>query len=104
MDVWIGPWGSSASAESSTGCKIVREVVFCNHFQRLFKDFPELDRLVICGEEVVGCILPPAPFDLVDLFLDFQGFQVVKLRLVRLKFGMEFIFAGFLLICVSILQ
>lgn len=41
--------------------------------------------LAIGGEEEVGSILLRQPADLVDLFLNFQAFQVVKLRLMALK-------------------
>ena len=41
--------------------------------------------LAIGGEEEAGSILLRQPADLVDLFLDFQAFQVVKLRLMALK-------------------
>lgn len=46
-------------------------------------------------------ILSPAPLDLVDFLFYLQGFQVVEFGLVRLKFGMEFVFTGFLLPMVS---
>jgi hypothetical protein len=42
-------------------------------------------------------ILPTAPLDLVDLFLDFERLEVVKLGLVGLKLGVKFIFARFFL-------
>ena len=58
---------------------------------------PHLDRLVICRQEVVGGILSSAPFDLVDLLLYLQRLEVVKLRLVGLELGVEFILAGFFL-------
>ncbi len=45
----------------------------------------------------MGCILAATPLDLVDLLLDLQGLEVVKFGFVRLEFGMEFVFAGFLL-------
>ena len=45
----------------------------------------------------MGGILSSAPFDLVDLFLDLKGFQVIELRFMRLKLGVEFVFASLLL-------
>lgn len=42
-------------------------------------------------------VLAAAPFYLVDLFLDLQGFEVVELGLVGLEFGVELVFARFLL-------
>ena len=42
-------------------------------------------------------ILPSTPLDLVDLFFDLEGFEVVELGFVRLEFGVEFVFACFLL-------
>lgn len=47
----------------------------------------------IGGEEKVSRILPSAPLDLVDLFFDFQGLQIVEFWLVRLEFGVKFVFA-----------
>lgn len=38
-----------------------------------------------------------APFDFVDLFLDLQALQIVKLGFMRLKLGMKSIFASFFL-------
>lgn len=35
--------------------------------------------LTIRGEQEMGRILPSAPFDLVDLLLDLEGFKVVEL-------------------------
>lgn len=43
------------------------------------------------------CILAAAPLDLVDLFLDFQRFEVVEFWLMALKFSVKFVFAAFLL-------
>lgn len=45
----------------------------------------------------MGGILSSAPFDLVDLFLDLEGFQVIELRFVRLELSVEFVFASLLL-------
>lgn len=47
-------------------------------------------------------ILPPAPLDLVDLLFYFQGFKVIKLRLMRLEFGVKFVLAGLFLLGVSL--
>jgi len=47
-------------------------------------------------------ILSFTPLDLVDLFFDFKGFQVVELWFVGLKFGIKFVFASFFLIKVSV--
>lgn len=43
------------------------------------------------------CILPLAPFDFINLFFNFERFQVVEFGFVGLEFGMELIFAGFFL-------
>ena len=43
------------------------------------------------------CILAATPLDLVDLFFDLEGLQVVELRLVRLELGVELVFASLLL-------
>jgi hypothetical protein len=42
-------------------------------------------------------ILSFTPLDLVDLFFDFEGFQVVELWFVRLEFGIKFVFTAFFL-------
>lgn len=42
-------------------------------------------------------ILSSAPLDLVDLLFDFEGLEIVELRLVGLEFGVEFVLAGFFL-------
>jgi hypothetical protein len=42
-------------------------------------------------------VLPPAPFDLVDLLLDLQRLEVIELRLVRLELGVELVLACLLL-------
>ena len=46
-------------------------------------------------------VLSLAPFDLVDLFFYFQGFQIIKFRLMRLELRVELVLAGFLLPTVS---
>jgi hypothetical protein len=45
----------------------------------------------------VGSVLPPAPLDLVDLFLYLQRLEVIELGLVRLELGVELVFAGLFL-------
>lgn len=52
----------------------------------------------------MGSILPTTPFDLVDLFFNFQGLQVIEFGFMRLELGVEFVFAGFLLFQESTLQ
>jgi len=42
-------------------------------------------------------VLSLAPLDLVDLLFNLQRLQVVEFWLVRLEFGVEFVFASFLL-------
>ena len=47
----VGWWrgaGSTSSAGDVGRCDIVGEVVFSNNLERLFRDLPELDCLVIC--------------------------------------------------------
>jgi hypothetical protein len=46
-------------------------------------------------------ILSPAPLDLVDLLFYLEGLQVIEFWFVGLKFGMEFVLAGFFLNHVS---
>lgn len=43
------------------------------------------------------CILSPAPFDLINLLLDFERFKIIEFWLVRLEFCIKFIFAPFFL-------
>ena len=45
----------------------------------------------------MGGILSFTPLDLVNLLLDFERFEVVELRLVRLELGVEFVFAALFL-------
>lgn len=47
-------------------------------------------------------ILPSTPLDLVDLFFYLQGFEVVELGFVRLELCVEFVFARFLLLGMSV--
>jgi len=58
----------------------------------------------IGGEEEVGVVLPLAPLDLVDLFLDFHALEVVKLGLVALKFRPKFVLAALFLIPETMLR
>lgn len=37
--------------------------------------------------------MPTAPFDLVDLLFDFQGFEIVEFGLVGLEFSVKFVLA-----------
>lgn len=45
----------------------------------------------------MGRILAWTPFDLVNLLLYFEGFEVVEFGLVRLEFGIELVFAALFL-------
>lgn len=45
----------------------------------------------------MGLILSFTPLDLIDLFLNFKGFEIVKLGLVGLEFGVEFVLAALFL-------
>lgn len=47
------------------------------------------------------CVLPPTPFDFIDLLLYFQGFEVIEFGFVGLELGMKFVFASFLLLGLS---
>lgn len=73
------------------------QIVFSYNLQRLLEDLPKLDGLVICGQEIVGGILPSAPLDFVDFLLYFERLEVIELWLVGLKLGVEFVFACLLL-------
>lgn len=83
----------SAAASDAGGRGIVSEVILRHHLERLLEHLPELDSLVIGGQEVVGCVLSTAPLDLVDLLLNLQRFEIVKLGLVRLELGVELVLA-----------
>jgi hypothetical protein len=52
----------------------------------------------IGAQQKVGMALALAPFDLVDLLLDFQRLQVVELGLVGLELGVELVLAILLLL------
>ena len=54
-------------------------------------------RNTVGREQKVCRVLAPAPLDLVDLFLDLQTLQVVKLGLVRLELGVKLVLASFFL-------
>lgn len=87
-----GPRG--ATAAGNVGRRgFVREVVLCHHLERLLEHLPELDGLVVGGQEVVGGVLPTAPFDLVDLLLNLERLEIVKFGLVRLELGVELVLA-----------
>lgn len=90
-----GWWRTRGTAASSNvgGCDILGKVVLGDHLKGLFEDLPQLDCLIVGGEEVVGGILAAAPLDFVDLLLDLQGFEVVELGLVGLELGVEFVLA-----------
>ena len=89
------PWRSSPS-DNGRG-RVVRQIVLCYYFQRLLKNLPQLDSLVVCREQVVRRILAPTPFNLVDLFLDLERLEVVEFWFVRLKLGMKLILTRLLL-------
>lgn len=42
-------------------------------------------------------VLPLAPFDAVDLLLNFEGFEVVEFGLMRLELCIKFVFAALFL-------
>jgi hypothetical protein len=83
--------------EDAGGGEVERKVVFGDDLERLVEDLPELDGLVVGGEEEVRGVLAAAPLDLVDFLFDFEGFEVVEFWFVRLEFGVEFVLAGFFL-------
>lgn len=45
----------------------------------------------------MGLILSFTPLDLVDLLLNLQRLEIVKLGLMRLEFGVELVLAAFFL-------
>lgn len=51
----------------------------------------------IGGQEEMSLILTFTPLDLIDLFFNFKGFEIVKLGLVGLEFGVELVLAALFL-------
>ena len=100
-DTWQSPRTATAGAGDVPGRGLVGQVVLGHHLEGLLENLPQLDRLVIRREEVVGSILSPTPLDLVDLLFDFEGLEVIELGFVRLEFGVEFVLAGFFLLDMS---
>ena len=45
----------------------------------------------------MGGVLPPAPLDLVDLFLYLERLEIIELGLVRLELGVELVLASLFL-------
>lgn len=50
----------------------------------------------------MGRVLSTAPLDLVDFLFDLERFQIVELRFVGLKLGIELVFASLLLYDTSV--
>ena len=73
------------------------KIVLGHDFKGLFEDLPKFDGFVVCGKEIMGGILSLAPLDLVNLFFDFEGFEVIEFGFVGLELGMELVFTGLLL-------
>lgn len=91
----------AAAAGDVPGGGLVGQVVLGHHLKGLLENLPQLDRLVVRREEVVGGILSSTPLDLVDLLFDFERLEVIELGLVRLELGVEFVLAGFFLLATS---
>lgn len=91
--------GAGGSAATSSICRrgILGEVVLGHDLERLLEDLPELDGLIVGGEQVVRGVLAAAPFDLVDLLLYLERLEIIELGLMGLELGMELVFAGLLL-------
>jgi hypothetical protein len=87
----------AASAAYICRSQVMREIVLGHNLERLLKDLPEFDGLIVCRQKIVRGILPPAPLNLVDLLLDLQRLEVIELGLVGLELGMELVFARFFL-------
>jgi len=62
----------AAADDASTRGQLMRQVVLRDDFEGLFVHLPQLDCLVVGGEQVVRRILALAPLDLVDLLFDLQ--------------------------------
>lgn len=67
-----GRWTRRAttSAGYASRREVLGEVILRHDLERLVKDLPQLDGLVVCREEVMRRILPSTPFYLVDLLFD----------------------------------
>ena len=70
MDVRVSD-GATAD-DASTRRQLMRQVVLRDDLERLLVHLPQLDCLVVGGEQVVRRILAFAPLDLVDLLLNLQ--------------------------------
>ena len=75
------------------GRAVVREEVQVPRPRPPLCDLPQLDGLVVGGEEVEAGVRLPDPLYLVDLLLDLQGLQVVELGLVRLEGAVDVVVA-----------
>jgi hypothetical protein len=92
----------------------IEMVGFCHYPERFLENLPEFDRLIwskgqlsrkhvwqdkltVSGKQEMGGILSFTPLDLVNLLLDFEGFEIIELGFVRLEFGVEFVLASFFL-------
>lgn len=63
-----------------------------------------MEVLTVGGKQKVCCILLRQPFDLVDLLLDLQTLQVVKLRLVTLECAVNIVLPSTMGLCFTLLK
>lgn len=76
---------------------LMRQIVLGDNLQGLLEHFPQLNCLVVGREQEMRSILSAAPFDLVDLFFNFERLEVVEFGFVGLELGMKFVFTCFFL-------
>lgn len=62
----------------------------------------EFEELTVGGEQKVRCVLLREPFDLVDLLLDLQTLQVVKLGLVTLECAVNVVLPSTMGLCFTL--
>lgn len=75
------PGGSCRAGPCAADPPVTRLEIEVGHtLDLLLKHLPELDGLVVGGEEEAGAVGSRAPADFVDLLFDFQTLEVVELQ------------------------
>ena len=87
------PQPSNGSSVLHLPCFILEIVAFCSLVS--LRNLPKFDGLVVGGQEKVGRVLSPKPPDLVDLLLNFQGLEVIKLWLMTLEGAVNIVLPPF---------
>ncbi len=76
----------------------------CLVCRRALPDFPQLYCLVIRREQEMRNVLALEPFDFVDLLLDLQALQIVKLGLVTLECTVNTVLIAYKICRVHVVQ